>query len=74
MIRPLRVLCPQLLQLSLAFLACSNLLTVASETPHVLRLEMSLCAFHEVFLSLMPVLIFTVRGISITLKRDKKII
>lgn len=42
-------------------------LTVTRDTSHILRLLMSLCAFHAVFLSLMPVLIFTVSGISSTL-------
>ena len=41
-------------------------LTVTSETSHILRLLISLCVFHDDFLSLIPVLIFTVRGISRT--------
>ena len=47
----------------------SNTLTVTSETSHILRLLISLCAFHDVFLSLIPVLIFTVRGISRTFNK-----
>lgn len=53
---------------------CTSLwLTVTSDTSHNLRLEMSLCAFHEVFLSLMPVLILTVRGMSRTLTKNLQV-
>ena len=47
-----------------------SFLTVTSETSQSFRLVISLCAFHETFLSLMPVLILTVSGISKTFKKN----